>query len=272
MTMDRLQDLLEPVCEIARAAGREIEGIRVGGADVEHKQDGSPVTIADRASHERIAGGLAQLTPEIPLISEEGDVEKDVGGAPFWLVDPLDGTKEFIKGLGEYTVNIALVRRGDPVLGVVYAPALDKMYWAARGAGARVQIASAAPAPIAPRSSGPLTAAISRSHASEETQTLLEALRVQEVARMGSSLKLCAVADGTADVYPRLGPTYLWDTAAAAAVVREAGAQVYGLDGRRVDYSPRGDLKLPGFIVCAGREGRVPIEDILEALPQGDSR
>ena len=269
MTMDNLEDLLEPVCEIARAAGRQIEGIRMGGADVEHKEDGSPVTVADRASHDVIADGLAELTPDIALISEEGDVEKDVGGAPFWLVDPLDGTKEFIKGLGEYTVNIALVRQGDPVLGVVYAPALDKRYWAARGAGARVQAATAKPAAIAPRSSGHRTAAISRSHASEETQVLLDKLGVEEVARMGSSLKLCAVADGTADVYPRLGPTYLWDTAAAAAVVREAGAQVYSLDGRPVDYSPRGDLKLPGFIVCAGRQGRVPIEAVLEALSGG---
>jgi 3'(2'), 5'-bisphosphate nucleotidase len=252
MQTSELEELCRRASEIARGAGAEIEAVRASRAEVEQKADGSPVTAADRAAHRHIAKALDALRPDIPLISEEGDGERDIPGGRFWLVDPLDGTKEFIKGLGEYTVNIALIDQGEPLLGVVYASGQDKMYAAARGAGAWVQTGGGPRQAISPeRGDQPLTAAISRSHASEDTRRLLTAVGIQEVVRMGSSLKLCAVADGTADLYPRLGPTYLWDTGAAAAVVREAGAQVYGLDGRPVRYEPTGNLKLPGFIVCA---------------------
>lgn len=256
MDADDLRALLDEVAELARAAGEAIEDIRKEGTEVESKADGSPVTRADMAAHRAIVSGLASLELHCPVVSEEGEPEKDwpEDASLYWLVDPLDGTREFINGYPEYTVNVALVERGEPVLGVVHVPAAGVTYRAARGLGARRTDAHGAEERVrTTEHERPLTAAISRSHASREVQDLLERWGVENVIRRGSSLKMCAVAEGSADVYPRLGPTCLWDTAAGTAVVRQAGGRVSDLNGDPLSYSLSGGLKHRGFLVTAAR-------------------
>lgn len=253
MTPATLESLLPRVRDIAAEAGRAILAVPIDGAEATAKADGSPVSRADTAAHRVIESGLARLAPPYPVISEEGDLEKSARTPldVFWLVDPLDGTKEFLKGLPEYTVNIALVERGQPVLGVVLVPAAGVMYWAARGLGAWRASAGGTPERIAARPvETPVMAVVSRSHLSPETETFLAARGITQVIQRGSSLKMCAVAEGAADIYPRLGPTCLWDTAAGAAVAREAGCRVTDLQGRDLSYGLDAGLKHAGFIVC----------------------
>jgi len=248
-----LQNLLPAVNELAVAAGRAILPFARRVGRVQTKDDGSPLTQADLASHRIIRDGLAALRPLLPLLSEEQDPDEPIVVAEwdiFWCVDPLDGTKEFVKGLDEYTVNIAVVEAGRPVLGSVYVPATDVLYYAAAAGGAYKVADGAAPRPIAPRDvAAPEIAVVSRSHLSADTEEFLRRLGVRQTIPRGSSLKLCAVAEGAADVYPRLGPTCLWDTAAAAAVALEAGCAVEDLSGRPLRYDPAAGLKHAGFVV-----------------------
>ena len=229
---------LERLDAIARAAGAAIlEHYGRDGEPVERKADQSPLTAADKAAHETIVSALRAWTPTIPVISEEGTVPPFAERRPwreFWLVDPLDGTKEFLQRNGEFTVNIALIEGDAPVLGVVYAPALNLCYTAGRGLGAwkrpgpppcpARRIASA---PAAPGT--PLVVAESRSHPSAELEAYLQTVPVARRVQAGSSLKFCWVAEGTADLYPRFGPTMEWDTAAGDCVFRYSGR-----DGARV--------------------------------------
>lgn len=228
---------LEQLCQIAKKAGTAILEVYNGEIAVETKSDNSPLTAADKASHQVIAAGLEALTPEIPILSEEG---KDIpyqerkNWRRFWLVDPLDGTKEFIKRNGEFTVNIALIEGGAPVLGVVYVPVQDKLYVGVVGQGAYVQQADAQPEPIqvrTPDAQAGLTVVMSRSHPSPELAEYLKNIEVAEALPVGSSLKLCVVAEGRADLYPRLGPTMEWDTGAGQAVV--VAGRRHGADPRR---------------------------------------
>jgi 3'(2'), 5'-bisphosphate nucleotidase len=249
----RLKGWLDAAAALARRAGEAIlETVRDLG-EVERKEDGSPVTRADRAAHRVIAAGLRSLTPELTVISEEGDVEGTVAaaGAVFWLVDPLDGTKEFIKGRPEYTVNVALVENGEAVLGAIHVPAANRLYVGARGLGAR-RTDQGGDVALAPGAvDRPRRAVVSRSHLTPETERLLERLGITERSSFGSSLKMCAVAEGAADVYPRLGPTCLWDTAAGTAIALAAGCAVVGLDGQPLRYDPGAGIKHPGFMVAA---------------------
>lgn len=226
------------------AAGAEILRIYATDFAVERKDDASPVTDADSAAEKIILEGLARIAPDIPVIAEE---EAAAGRIPeignrFFLVDPLDGTKEFISRNGEFTVNIALIENGEPIRGAVYAPALGKLYWGARGEGAYVAAVvngTLSPSrPIGVRLAPPegLTAIGSRSHGSAETQDYLKAYHVNTFVAAGSSLKFCLVAEGTADIYPRLAPTMQWDTAAGDAVLRAAGGRVETLDGESLAY------------------------------------
>jgi 3'(2'), 5'-bisphosphate nucleotidase len=253
MDSARLGALLEDVGLLVRRAGAAIEAVRGGPLDAEEKADGSPVTRADRAAEAVLVEGLRALLPGTAVVSEEGDVEEAIAGAgsAYWLVDPLDGTKEFLKGLPEYTVNVALVEAGVPVLGAIHVPAADCLYLAARGPGARRRDARGETvlrrAPVA----HPGRAVVSRSHLSPETGALLARLGVAETLPRGSSLKMCAVAEGAADLYPRLGPTKLWDTAAGAAIAVEAGCEVVDLDGRPLRYGLAEGLVRPGFLVSA---------------------
>ncbi len=242
------------ICAIARNAGDAIMDIYQGEFDVELKGDSSPLTAADRASHEVIVAGLQETTPEIPILSEEG---RDIPYAErrnwqcFWLVDPLDGTKEFIKRNGEFTVNIALIEGGSAVAGVVYVPAQNKMFCGTLDSGCWMSEGEAEPVLIQVREAdyaAGLTVVMSRSHPSPELETYLQKITVAEALPVGSSLKLCAVAEGKADLYPRLGPTMEWDTAAGHAVVEAAGGTVTTEDGQPLRYNKE-NLLNPNFIV-----------------------
>jgi 3'(2'), 5'-bisphosphate nucleotidase len=247
-----LNAFLDKVRPLAQAAGRAI--LQIAGEDigVTEKSDGSPLTRADMAAHRTIQDGLSKLEPVFPILSEEGDLDnlQEHKWGTYWCVDPLDGTKEFVKGLADYTVNIALVIDSKPVLGAIDIPAVGVTYTAARGLGAWKYQRDAPPEQIAPSTrTKPESAVVSRSHLDDETRQFLEALGITNVIPHGSSLKICAVADGTADIYPRFGPTCLWDTAAGAAIAIEAGCKVVDLAGDDLVYDPGQNIKHAGFIV-----------------------
>lgn len=263
-----LKQLLNEVVKIAVNAG---QAIMVVYADqsivVTSKTDESPLTQADLASDRVISEGLTALNLHWPLLSEESaqisyDVRKNWDR--FWLIDPLDGTKEFIKRNGEFTVNIALIENGEPVLGVVYAPVLDVCYFAARGVGAFVKRSSQDAQAISVISHLPgetLKIVASRSHADERTTALLQKLGEYECISMGSSLKLCLVAEGAAHLYPRLGPTMEWDTAAAHAVVKYAGGRVCDWSGSELVYN-KPDLHNSEFLVIDKQDSKLLIKII----------
>ncbi len=246
-----LARLLDQTNRIAKDAGDAILAISAEDIDARDKADGSPLTRADMAADKVIADALAPLEPKFPVLSEEGDLT--AGGAgweTYWCVDPLDGTKEFVKGTGEYTVNIALVEDGKPVLGSIYLPATGAAYWAAAGMGAWRCDPGGQPRRIsAVAKSAPASAVVSRSHLDEATEQFLARHSITDAIPRGSSLKICAVAEGTADVYPRFGPTCLWDTAAGTAIATEAGCVLVDLTGQPLTYDPADGIKQAGFIV-----------------------
>lgn len=243
---------LPPLLALAREAGAAIlyHYQDTGAAAMRDKADGSPLTAADMAAHEVILAGLQRLAPDIAIISEENKHNPPVAAdAPFWLVDPLDGTKEFINRNGEFTVNIALVRDNLPVLAVVYAPALGRVYAGQRGLGAWRIVDDGAPESIAVNSSqdGMLRIVASRSHSDEKTLALLQRLPSSRVVSVGSSLKFCMVAEGNADFYPRFGTTMEWDTAAAHCVLEAAGGKVVQCDGAPLRYN-KTEWRNPHFL------------------------
>ena len=238
---------------LAREAGEAIMEVYAQDFDVESKADASPLTAADLASHRIICAGLSALTPEVPVLSEESaaiDWAVRHGWSRYWLVDPLDGTREFVKKNGEFTVNIALIDDGVSVLGVVYAPALDYLVHAERGVGAFVRDGAADIALMTQQPPPtPLRVAASRSHLDARTAAALEKMGATERIGMGSSLKFCRIAEGRIDVYPRFGPTSEWDTAAGQCVVEAAGGAVLTLDGAALRYNTKESLLNPDFIV-----------------------
>ncbi len=247
------QKYLNPACDIARDAGRRILDVYEREFSVEQKEDRSPLTEADRAAHEIICERLELLTPGVPVLSEESakvDYEKRADWKRFWLVDPLDGTKEFINRNGEFTVNIALIDGHQPVLGVVYVPVTGLTYFACAGQGAFKQKGECEMQTIRVRrfEGGKPIVVASRSHAGPETEAFLKNLGEHDVVSMGSAIKLCLVAEGTADVYPRLGPTMEWDTAAAQCVVEAAGGRVTDLNRKPLAYN-KSSLLNPSFLV-----------------------
>jgi len=248
--------MLDQICSIAREAGSEILGIYHGPIAVEYKDDKSPLTEADRRSHQIICHRLRELTPDIPIISEEGEAETKLpsSGGRFWLVDPVDGTKEFLKRTGDFTVNIALIEARRPILGVVYAPAKNLMYTAEIGRGAWKQNGDPKPLLLKTRVANPghLAVVASKDHAGPEVERLLKQLPQADLLSMGSSLKFCLVAEGRADLYPRFGPTMEWDTAAAQCVVEAAGGSVLTLQGDPFVYE-KPDFRNQGFIAVGDR-------------------
>jgi 3'(2'), 5'-bisphosphate nucleotidase len=222
------------ICALALDAGRKALEIYGSDFETEKKADASPVTEADRVGEEIILAGLATLAPDIPVLAEESASEGDIPdlGETFFLVDPLDGTKEFITKTGEFTVNIALIQKGRPVLGVVYAPAIGKLYWGSpRGAFLSMVDKDGKPGPAKQiksraKPSGGMVAVASRSHRSAETDDFLKTLDVADFAAAGSSLKFCLIAEGKADIYPRFGRTMEWDTGAGQAVLEASGGRV----------------------------------------------
>jgi len=243
--------LLPEIVALAERAGQVILEHYREGVAVRAKADASPVTAADEAAEAVILAGLAELTPDIPVVAEETVAAGHVpalDAGPFWLVDPLDGTKEFISKNGEFTVNIALIEGREPVLGVVLAPALGKVWWGARGHGATARHGGDGARKIAvrPQPARPVAVA-SRSHADPQTEAFLDEAGVAERISAGSSLKFCLVAEGKADLYPRFGRTMEWDTAAGHAVLSAAGGRVTTRDGAPFLYRKPG-FENPGFI------------------------
>ena len=254
-----LKDLIEPVVGLAIEAGAAILEVYATDFDVQSKDDTSPLTQADLASHKCIAAGLAKLSPEIPVISEESGLPAFAERSQwsrYWLIDPLDGTKEFVNRNGEFTVNIAFIEDGRPVLGVVHVPVQDKTYIGCEGFGAerRDGRASARKIRVRETSSSPVRIVGSRSHRGSSLDAFLEKVGETDMVPMGSSLKFCTVAEGNADVYPRLGPTSEWDTAAAQAVVEQAGGAVLELDGKPLTYNQKSDILNPWFVVVGATD------------------
>lgn len=254
LTLDR--NLLDQVTAISQLAGHAIMDIYRQGIEVTSKDDDSPLTQADLASHAIILQKLRELTPKTPCLSEEAadiDFATRSGWREYWLIDPLDGTKEFIKRNGEFTVNIALIRDHEPVLGVVHIPVSEETFCGGEGLGAwRIDDQGERRAiRVRTRRADPLVVVGSRSHANPVLEDYLRQLGDHELISMGSSLKFCVVAEGKADFYPRLGPTSEWDTAAAHAVVLAAGGQVLQLDGEPLRYNLKDSLLNPEFLVIA---------------------
>ena len=246
--------------DIARTAGQAILEVYQQDFSVEHKEDSSPLTAADLASHRAIVQGLGELDPETPILSEEGaDIPFATRSqwARYWLIDPLDGTREFVKRNGEFTVNIALIENGVPTVGVVHIPVSGISYVGQAGRGAWKVDAQNQPSPIRVNTKvqRPVRVAGSRSHAGDSLKLFLERLGEHEIVSMGSSLKLCLVAEGAADVYPRLGPTSEWDTAAAQAVVEAAGGMVTDTQLEPLRYNTKDSLLNPHFLVFGDASG-----------------
>ncbi len=247
---------LAPLKHIAHQAGEAImEFYRQGETQTWTKKDDSPITEADLAAHHIIVDALAELTPDIPVLSEESDGitwEERSQWQTYWLVDPLDGTKEFIKQNGEFTVNIALIENNKPTMAVVYAPALNSMYYASETQGCYLEQDNEAPV-LLDLTSCKLTETTrvvgSRSHASPDMNKFTGQFNQVELVPTGSSLKLCLIAQGVADIYPRLGPTMEWDTGAGHCIATCAGALVSKLDGSALRYNESDSLLNPFFVV-----------------------
>jgi 3'(2'), 5'-bisphosphate nucleotidase len=259
--------LLQAMIGAAIDAGRAIDDIYRTGFEIAHKADASPVTTADHAAEQIILERLAACAGTTPVVAEESVAAGRVplAGKEFFLVDPLDGTKEFIGRRGDFTVNIALVRGGVPTLGVVYAPAKGRLFAGdatARGAFAadqgpqRVGLATRTAIHVRPAPAAGVTAVASRSHRTPETDSYLAHYRVTELVSVGSSLKFCLVAEGKADLYPRMGPTMEWDTAAGHAVLLAAGGTVIGPDGTPLRYG-KAEFRNPWF-VASGSLAPIP--------------
>ncbi len=252
----RDEPLLGPLLDIAAEAGDHILKIYTTDFTVNLKADQSPVTAADMAAHAVIAQGLQRLTPDLPVLSEESShipfVERRRWES-YWLVDPLDGTKEFINRNGDFTVNIALIRNHAPVAGVVYIPVEKTSYYGVVGAGAYCRKPGIVVQPIhvQPLDGKPVRVVASRSHRGELLDGYLAKLGAHEIVSRGSALKFCLLAEGRADVYPRLGPTSEWDTGAGHAVLLAAGGQVINVDGTPLSYNTRESLLNPYFIAYA---------------------
>jgi 3'(2'), 5'-bisphosphate nucleotidase len=251
-----LKDLAKAVTNIALQAGEEILKVYANEADfqVEHKKDDSPLTKADRNANQVICESLEKLAIQYPIISEENkqvpyETRKDYHR--YWLVDPLDGTKEFIKRNGEFTVNIALVEDQRVILGVVYAPILEEMYWAVKGEGAYLiqgDQEQRLHANVFNQSDKGLKVVCSRSHLNEATQAIINGLNEAEKVAKGSSLKFLIMAKGEAHIYPRLGPTMEWDTAAAQIILEEAGGHVINEETKKPLTYNKENLLNPYFI------------------------
>lgn len=248
--------LATAVRDIVVRAGAQIMAIYRTPFEVRSKADRSPVTEADEAAERLIAAALTQLSPSLPVVGEEGVAQgnvPDISRGAFWLVDPLDGTKEFISRNGEFTVNVGLIENGRPTLGVVYAPAVDRLFWSegpgrafTQKDGKAVQIAARA------KPADGYVVVASRSHSSSDEDEYLKTLPVKSVTSAGSSLKFCLVAAGEADLYPRFGNTNKWDTAAGHAILNAAGGKVVTRDGAELGYA-KPTFKNPGFI-AKGRD------------------
>lgn len=265
--VDELATQMPVLLDIATAAGKRILEVYDSEFEVEHKADHSPLTLADRVAHDLIVSRLTDLQPRLPVLSEESagvDYQQRAQWSRYWLVDPLDGTREFVNRNGEFTVNIALIEGDSAVLGVVHTPVKALCHWAVSGQGAYRRHGADADEKIRVRDyfGGRATVVASRSHAHRALAQFTDRLQQREgpydTISMGSALKLCLIAEGQGDVYPRLGPTSEWDTAAAQCVVEEAGGAVTDCTGERLGYN-KPSLLNPWFIVSGTGYDWIPL-------------
>ncbi|MCG8379533.1 MAG: 3'(2'),5'-bisphosphate nucleotidase CysQ [Proteobacteria bacterium] len=253
---NELSTLTAEIRDIANEAGNKILEIYETEFTVENKEDDSPLTAADLAAHTTIYNRLRKLTPEIPVLSEEStniNFTERSGWQQYWLVDPLDGTREFIKRNGEFSVNIALIEKHRSILGVIHIPVTHEAYSASLNNGAYYHQQHETSTPISVRPIDPetITVAGSRSHGNRKLRDFIDRLPDPEILSIGSSLKFCLVAHGKADIYPRFGPTSEWDTAAAQSIVEEAGGVVVDLQFNKLEYNTKDSLLNPAFLVIA---------------------
>ena len=243
--------ILPEVLKIADAASEKVMSIYMTDFKVNYKADESPITAADIASHNVIVEGLSNLSQDIPILSEEGAEipwSERKHWQRFWLIDPIDGTKDFTQRTDEFTVNIALIENGEPILGVVTAPALKEAYWGLRGQGAYKRDNTGHVQRITVAEPGEAKRVVaSKNHLNEDTKAFIDKLGAHELVQAGSSLKFCKIAEGHADIYPRLAPTCEWDTGAAHAVLLAAGGKVETLEGKPLQYGKE-DVLNPHFV------------------------
>lgn len=264
MSHQNLNEYLEPIIAIAKDAGSAIMQVYASDFEVIKKEDSSPLTQADIAAHQVIVTALSKLTPHLPILSEESDeipYETRRTWHTYWLIDPLDGTREFVKRNGEFTVNIALISERKPVMGVVYAPVTELLYFSTQGSGAYKQEKSSPSQKIHCKLLNPKQPIVagSRSHTDQKMQRFLQNLEhhsgvKSELINMGSSLKICLVAEGVADVYPRLGPTSEWDTAAGHCILKEAGGDIVDEAGVTLSYNSKNSLLNPFFFATSNNQ------------------
>lgn len=253
---DQLASLVPEILRIAAEAGEKILEVYNTDFTVKSKEDNSPLTAADMAAHKHICNRLKALTPATPILSEESasiPYEERQSWQQYWLVDPLDGTREFIKRNGEFTVNIALIEDDRSILGVIYIPVTAEGYSASLGSGASKHDSegNTVSIQVAKTADETITVAGSRSHGNERLKEFIASLNDPEVLSIGSSMKFCLIAEGKADIYPRFGPTSEWDTAAAQCIVEEAGGMVVDTAFNRLRYNTKESLLNPAFLVIA---------------------
>jgi len=252
------KQLVISTIEIAKEAGEAISQIYNSDFDYQIKKDLSPITAADRLSHKIIAERLKILTPETPILSEENcniPFKVRAQWSDYWLIDPLDGTKEFINNNGEFTVNIALIKNNTPILGIIHIPITHETYWGSINKGSfylneNDDVVSIS---VSNNHQNPIRIVASRSHPSEMLNDLLDKIIDYEIIKIGSSIKFCHIASGQADCYPRFGPTSEWDTAAGEAIVRYAGGQMVTVNGNLMNYNAKEDYLNPNFIVSSDK-------------------
>ena len=255
------QQNIHNLIEISKEAGEVILEIYKTNFDIQIKKDSSPLTQADLASHQIITSGLKKLTPNIPILSEEScniSQRERAKWKEYWLIDPLDGTKEFIKKNGEFTTNIAYIKKNKPMFGMIFAPVLNELYWGSEENGSYILKGESQRKPekiqVSNKKKGNLSIVSSRSHQSSELKAFLKKLNKCKFIHIGSSLKFCLVAKGDAEIYPRLGPTSEWDTAAGDAIIRGANGIIRDTLGGELKYNMREKFINPSFIVANNLE------------------
>jgi len=265
------EQLISSTVEIAKEAGMAITEIYNSDFDYQLKKDLSPITAADNLSHNIITERLKTLTPKIPILSEENcNIPYKIRSqwTQYWLVDPLDGTKEFIKKNGDFTVNIALIDNNKTVFGVIHIPVSNETYWGSKGNGSFYanENNDVKQIYVSDNHHNPIRLVASRSHPSEMLIDLLDKIIDYEIIEVGSSIKFCLIASGQADCYPRFGPTSEWDTAAGEAIVESAGGRVVNTNGDSMNYNVKEDYLNPNFIVS---NGKIILERILSLINAG---
>ena len=266
------KDELNKLIEISINAGRAIMDIYKTDFNFEKKSDQSPLTAADLCSHEIILDSLSKLSPKIPILSEESldiPITERSSWDEYWLIDPLDGTKEFINRNGEFTTNIALMKKNKPVFGIIHAPYLNQTYWGGESIGSYYLEGDSASDVVkinaSLKSSKEIRIVSSRSHPSDDLKYILKMIGNHKKLRVGSSLKFCLIAKGEADCYLRLGPTSEWDTAAGDAIIRSSGGSIKTIDGSNLKYNKLDSILNPSFIAAANEELVTKILDIINA-------